>query len=399
MALFTVEKQGVFLRPSKREVTPRGGPAHEQEHLYVMTRRLPWRNNPKQRTMGFMDSSQFGGLDKPGNIRNFDRLRSTLFGSGATPKVIISDISPGEVYVKQDLLHKLVSQYNVRNRTSYKPHYSNWKEIGSVWMMADPTRSGRVSIPATSGLRASQMVMGWPVVVSHKQFIQEGYREFRGEDPEPEDYAAKMKAYRNEPRGSGSKIGKAKFRQSNPKKYQKKTVLYLGAVYVVRYWPTRVPVDLYWSEGIQRRVRAHLAHEMKQRGTLPLHPSNKPLSRYSHPVDVKGMTDWYVMGIKQAPSVSSRFKETPRGRIKDMYTYHTTKGFVPLTTDMRESLRPLFVVKGRNVEAARVAAEDTIDKLIRNAATADRGYDLSERWLASGKKMISRASLRKYRER
>jgi hypothetical protein len=385
MALFTVEKQAVFLKASKHDIVHSSGTAFQQEHVYVKTYRMPWSKGLTKRTMGLMDASQFGELDRPGRIRNFDQLRSTLFGTRNNPKVIVADIQPSEVHVKQDLLSKLVSQYNLKYRTSYKPHYSKWKVVNSVWMMADPTRPGRVTIPQTSGFKMAKELMSVPVVSQHSQFIQE-------------DFNSMMTAYRDEPKKRGTRESRANLKKRNPKKY-KEAYLYLGTVFVVRFWPTRVPVDLYWSEGIQRRVRTHLAQELKYHATAPMRGISVPSSiRQVEPVKTTGMQDWYVMGSKEAPTISNRFKDTPTGRFKDYHTYTMGKGFTRLKTTERYSLKPLFLVRGRNVDAARAAAQTKLNRMIEKPATAERGYELEKRWLISGKKVISRVALQKYRE-
>ena len=74
------------------------------------------------------------------------------------------------------------------------------------------------------------------------------------------------------------------------------------------------------------------------------------------------------------------------------------RGFRRLHVSDRSTLKPLFMVKGRNIEAARAAALKKIDAMISNPATSDQGYLFDEQWGMSGQKVISRAALRKYRE-
>ena len=159
-------------------------------------------------------------------------------------------------------------------------------------------------------------------------------------------------------------------------------------------------MDLYWSEGIQRRVRAHLAKELKfqKAGGMMVHPSQQVRSRVGHPVSLQGTQDWYVMGAKPAPKITNRLSQTPGGRVKALHTYEVGRGFRRLHVSDRSTLKPLFMVKGRNIEAARAAALKKIDAMISNPATSDQGYLFDEQWGMSGQKVISRAALRKYRE-
>jgi hypothetical protein len=138
---------------------------------------------------------------------------------------------------------------------------------------------------------------------------------------------------------------------------------------------------------------------MKYHGSAPIKGMTMPSSvQREKPVHTSGMQEWYVMGSKEAPTVTDRFKDTPKGRFKDYHTYTVGKGFTRLKTNERYSLKPLFMVKGRNVDAARAAAQSKFNQMIQRPATAERGYELENRWLSSGMKVISRAALQKYRE-
>jgi hypothetical protein len=336
--------------------------------------------------MGFVDDSQFGGLDRPGNIKSFESLRDLLLGKQHYPKVIVADIPPGEIWKKQDLLVKLVNQYNLRNRTSYKPHFSSWMELRSAWMLADPTKPGRSRVSYPTGLRlARHFFSTLNVIGSSKKFLAE------------EDFESMLAAYRGEQREAGSR--ESKFRQKNYKKKYQDVSLFLGIVFVVRFWPSKLPLDLYWSEGIQRRVRAHLAKELQQRktGYMPVHPMQRAM-RVGRPMPQRGMYDWYVMGAKEAPLTSNRLAQTKSGRVKPLHTYEPGRGFRRLHVTDRETLKPLFVVRGRNVDAAREAADKKIEAMIMNPATSEQGYMFAQQWARSGQKVISRTALQKYRE-
>jgi hypothetical protein len=259
-------------------------------------------------------------------------------------------------------------------------------ELRSAWMIADPTKPGRSRISHATGLRlARQFYSTLKVVGSPKKFLAE------------EDFESLMAAYRGEQRKTGSR--ESKFRRKDYKKKYRDASLFLGIVFVVRFWPSKLPLDLYWSEGIQRRVRAHLAKELNQRktGYMPVHPMQRAM-RVGQPMPQRGMYDWYVMGAKEAPQISARLAQTKSGRVKPLHTYEVGRGFRRLHTSDRETLKPLFVVRGRNVDAAREAANRKIDAMIANPATSEQGYMFDKQWARSGQKVISRAALQKYRE-
>jgi hypothetical protein len=341
-----------------------------------------------------MDDSQIGLIKSPGLIRSPQQLKNFVFGERQAPRLIVADINKNEAYDQKEILTKLVQQFNRQYQTSFKPVFSPWRDvsaIASLWFFVDPTYPGRKKVPLASGFKAAQgMIDG--LTTDPNRFLTED---------DEETFASMMAAYKNEPhkvRSKETRFGK----QRRSQKYQQDKLLYIGTVYVLHYSPKYIPVDLHWSEGVQRRVRTHLAKEMKKLSSkpLPVHPQQQATNiRAEHPVDTKMAQKWYVMGLKDAPDISDRFKETPRGRIKKLRTYKPGAGFVRLKNKETSALKPLFVVNARNIDAAREVAQRKFDRLITNPRTADKGYELERQWLASGQKVVSVMALQKYRQR
>jgi hypothetical protein len=108
--------------------------------------------------------------------------------------------------------------------------------------------------------------------------------------------------------------------------------------------------------------------------------------------------EWYALGVKDAPVFSRRMRKSERtGLIRRYHTFEPGRGVTPLAMRSKTQIKPLFVVKASNVEAARRAAEQYIDRLIADPVRGEHGTDLSNRFMAGGRRMISRTAWELYR--
>lgn len=375
MGIITVERHVFFLQAKEYS----GG----QVQMWVRNVRLPWGKGTSTRTVGYLDDAQFGALSKRVGGQDIENMKRFFLGKGfAHPNLIVARVAESDFFTRPEMGKRLFDQFKqqlkgisfsgqgdipeeederflthaqrmARYKTGgprtgsrsvakplrgpeqmYRPHYSQ-HYFNTVWLLVDPTRPGRQTVPKDRAIRLAKKVLG-------------------------------------------TRFSNILFPDQRKKVMDKDSIVILGVGYLMQYWQKRVPsYDVRWLESIQARVRKHLGAELKI---------------------TKGRVDptqtWYAMGKQEMPPISQRFQTTKQGRVRHYKTFRAGHGLVSASPEAQFSLKPLFTVKARNIVAAKDAAERKLVKMIRNPSTAEQGYDFEAAWYAANRKMVSLAAVR-----
>ena len=165
------------------------------------------------------------------------------------------------------------------------------------------------------------------------------------------------------------------------------SVIILGVAYRLDYRQNQVPVDAVSLEGIDSRVRKYF---------LPF------LQKIDSEVDVSKAKNqgairiYYALGKKPLPSRKERWKPTPSGRVRKYSTFRKGKGFEPIAPGWKSNVVPLFTVKARNIDAARMSAQNMINRKrwSRDLKERSQWLDYGEQWYDNGREMITVGALR-----
>ena len=342
----------------------------EQTHLHVRAIRVPWGQRTA-RNAGYLDDSQFGGLDPSHKIGGqvVQNTKNFMLGKGYNhPKLIVADVTEHDLMTKDELGKVFFEHYKQKlNRVPARPRFSpddlgeeNWsREAGSislksapykvsfpgqpfntVWMLPDPTWSGKRIASEREATALAKTVLDLPV--QHELF--QGMTGRR-------------------------------------KQYNLEGITVLGVGYSLQYFQSGPgPVEgVVWIESIQRRVRPYL---------------NRVLGG-PKVADKDAGQDWYAIGAYPVPIPSDRFALTPRNRVRQVKTYRTGEGFYHAKPKEEFAYRPLFTVKGRNMEDARRRAQELIFRNIRSSdnARSIHWLEMEQKWHEAERKMVSKPML------